>query len=85
VNEKVPALPDDVPDNVPRADKLMPAGNCPLAKVQPYGAVPPDAPKLAVYGIFKTADPMEGVVMESGDKTLKVRSLVAIYPVLSLA
>jgi hypothetical protein len=40
-----------VPEIVPVADKVKPAGNAPELMLQLYGVVPPDAASVVEYGV----------------------------------
>jgi hypothetical protein len=55
-----------VPEIVPAADKVTPAGSVPEARLQLYGVVPPLAAKVVEYAAPTWPEGMEVVVICTG-------------------
>src|SRR5436853_7886014 len=55
-----------VPDRTPAEESVTPEGSAPDATVHAYGAKPPIAPRLAVYGWLTTEPAIEDFEMPSG-------------------
>ena len=79
-----PALPG-VPDIVPPADRLRPAGNDPPATDHEYGGDPPDAPSGCEYATPTVPAGSDDVVIRTGGgSTVNDNAFVALPPPLSV-
>jgi len=77
-----PAVPG-VPEIVPPADRLMPAGSVPRDTVQVYGANPPEAASACEYAVPTAPTGNEAVVIAKAGLMVNDSAFVATPPRLS--